>query len=104
MSSKVRAQAEEEEGKRGRKSIQVKETSDDAQWGLDGAPGVIGDSPSSGDINVGLSPAAGLRPPGSDKKLISFRGAWMAWLVKCLSLAQVMIPEPWDPALHLTPC
>ena len=37
-------------------------------------------------------------------KNCSSGGAWVALSVKCLTLAQVMIPESWDWALHQTPC
>ena len=32
------------------------------------------------------------------------KGAWVAQSVKRLPLAQVMIPESWDQALHQAPC
>ena len=42
--------------------------------------------------------------PGNLLKIGIPRGARVAQLVKRLSLAQVMIPESWDRALHPAPC
>ena len=35
---------------------------------------------------------------------IVFQGTWVTQSVKCLPVAQVMIPGSWDRALHWAPC